>query len=364
MISLVITAVVLTLGLGYYLMPKGPRRTKQPKKMKRVLFIIKRQLGYNGSPVPSKGLFNSALFVVNALRLDGYEAVLVEVVDGNDIDREVTKHRPSHCILEALWATPAKVAELSRLHTGVHFIVRIHSKTPFLATEGVAIEWLRSYDVPIACNARAPMKDLKGLLKHEPVYLPNIYHPTTPFQQKRLEGKSPNLFVGCLGAIRPLKNQLLQAVAAIHYAERTKRTLVFHINTRVEQGGEQVLKNIRALFANGKHRLVQHGWCDSHEQVLAIVKSLDISMQVSYTETFNIVSADAVWRGVPIVVSHEVEWARPEVKADPNSLQSMIEAMQHTERAGEQGTKLNHTTLWAQNKTALRAWKYFLEEYL
>ena len=29
----------------------------------KILFILKEALGYNGTPVPSKGLFNSATFV-------------------------------------------------------------------------------------------------------------------------------------------------------------------------------------------------------------------------------------------------------------------------------------------------------------
>src|ERR1043165_4140898 len=143
------------------------RRRLRGRAVKRpdILFIIKQQLGYNGSPVPSKGLFNSAQFVVNALRRADIFARLVEVVDGNDIDRAVTRYRPTHCILEALWVTPPKLAELRRLHPKIQFIVRLHSKTPFLATEGIAMQWLREYETTIATNAVATAFDLRPIVR-------------------------------------------------------------------------------------------------------------------------------------------------------------------------------------------------------
>ena len=327
-----------------------------------VLFVIKRQLAYNGSPVPSKGLFNSAQFMVNALRRVDIQARLVEVVDGNDIDREVTKHGPTHCVLEALWVTPEKLAELQRLHPSVEFVVRLHSKMPFLATEGIALQWLREYDAVIATNAESMMSDLHGVLKRLPVFLPNIYQPASEPLQKKLDRTGHNVWIGSLGAIRPLKNQLLQAVAAIQYAEFTGRNCHFHINDRVEQGGEPVLKNIRALFANnGEHRLIEHAWRQNHEDVLHIVKSLDLSMQVSFSETFNIASADAVWQGVPIVVSDKVYWAPTQTRADPNSLQTMLRGMALAEKEGKRGTARNLQHLKRANAQGFLAWQFFLK---
>jgi hypothetical protein len=54
------------------------------------------------------------------------------------------------------------------------------------------------------------------------------------------------LDVACFGAIRPLKNQLMQGVSAIRCAESIHKTLRFHINaSRAEQKGDNVLKNLR-----------------------------------------------------------------------------------------------------------------------
>ena len=46
----------------------------------------------------------------------------------------------------------------------------------------------------------------------------------------------------------------------------------------------------------------------SHEDFTNLISTMDISMQVSFNETYNIVSADAVNNLVPVVVSDEIKW--------------------------------------------------------
>jgi hypothetical protein len=47
-------------------------------------------------------------------------------------------------------------------------------------------------------------------------------------------------------------------------------------------------------------------------------------MQVSLTESFNIVSADFVNVGVPIVISPDIDWLPDSLKADPNDHEDII----------------------------------------
>jgi hypothetical protein len=49
---------------------------------------------------------------------------------------------------------------------------------------------------------------------------------------------------------------------------------------------------------------------------LALLKTIDVAMQVSFGETFNICSADAACLNVPLVVSPEVGCAAPMFQAD------------------------------------------------
>jgi hypothetical protein len=275
----------------------------------RVLFILKNNNGYSGAySYGSSGLLNSARFVVDMLNHNGVEAWLVTVNDNNDIDREVTKFKPDTVIVEALWVVPEKFDVLKTLHPNVKWVIRLHSDFPFLATEGVAMQWLFEYPlhgVSVAFNDELTAEAFSEL-SYDVIFLPN-YYPVGQCLEKH--GNRALLHIGCFGAIRPLKNQLTQAIAAIRYADSVGKTLLFHVNaTRCEQGGEAVLKNLRALFAGTRHYLVENSWKD-HKEFLRLMSSMDLSLCVSFTETFCIVAADAVNVGTPLLCSQQVPWA-------------------------------------------------------
>ncbi len=136
--------------------------------------------------------------------------------------------------------------------------------------------------------------------------------------------------IAAFGAVRPMKNHLIQAIAAIKFANEIGKKLKFHINvTRVENNGDPVLKNIRSLFLNSPHELVEHVWL-THEEFVNLSSTMDMCLQVSLSETFNIVTADAVNSNVPIVVSDEIKWASSLFKALPTDSCSIVSKMKFT----------------------------------
>lgn len=312
--------------------------------MSKLLFVLRHRdqpWGHYGSPYGlSSGLRNSVRFVVEMLDLLGIAAKWVEVHDDNCIDREVSAYHPTHVILEAFWVRPGKIDDLRPRHPFVTWMVRDHSETPFLANEGMAFEWTAEYlkrDVEIACNAPRALVDMQALAGSYGYgnlvsYAPNYYPIHAPKKHDHLIPKPAHaddtIRVGCFGAIRPLKNQVEQAIAALRYADQLGKKLEFHINSaRSEQGGNPVLKNLRGVFANTpRASLVEHGWVE-HDKFLHIISEMDVVMQVSFSETFNIVAADAVMRNVPVVVSREVPWIKPYAIADANSSTSMLHAL-------------------------------------
>jgi hypothetical protein len=139
-------------------------------------------------------------------------------------------------------------------------------------------------------------------------YLPN-YYPTHHFRYNGLPHDKNTFDVGCFGAIRVLKNQLIQAIAAVDAAHRLGKKLRFFVNAhRIENKSEPVIKNIRELFEKTKHtELVECAWRPHHE-FLDLVRNMDVGLQVSFNESFNIVTADFVSQGVPVVGSAEIPW--------------------------------------------------------
>lgn len=306
--------------------------------MAELLFICKRREGYAGHGVwLSSGLRNSAQMCVDMLNGAGLSAELVEVVDNNDIDREVARTRPRVVIIEALWVVPEKFEVLQKLWPRVTWVVRLHSELSFLSTEGIAMQWVLGYldhpNVRVAGNSREAVHQLRAIVAaakpkleemevHGKVLsLPNYYPLGDP--ALKIFRAAKFLDVGCFGALRPLKNQLMQAAAAIRYAERAGRVLRFHINgSRCEQGGGTVLENLRALFHHERHSLVEHEWLN-HAEFVALLGAMDASMCVSLSETFCIVAADTVAAGVPLLCSREVPWAWEGALAEPTVLESV-----------------------------------------
>jgi hypothetical protein len=295
---------------------------------RKVLFLCKRRQSSSGYPGVSFGLINSATFVADYLRSHGVRAEVHQVTDANDVDREVSNFNARVVVLEALWVTPEKLRELATMprHTSHNrlWVVRVHSRLPFLANEGVAVEWLRAYasipNVLIAPNTEELAGDLQFL------GVPSLYLPNVVVQPEYVPNpltKSKYVDIGCFGALRPMKNHLAQAVAALEFAETIHRRLRFHINVEPENDGAPVLKNLRSLFAGSNHRLVEQPWV-SHAPFLGLVHKMDLGMQVSLSETFNIVAADFVSAGVPVVVSPDIAWQTSQLKANASSTQDML----------------------------------------
>lgn len=316
--------------------------------MTRVQFILKHRNNYfsdepaTGSEL-SSGLFNSARLVEEMLRNElGVAAEIVHAIDNNSIDRLVTKFKPDIVVIEAYWVVPEKFAILTKLHPNVTWVVRNHSALPFAAMESTVVDWtIRYMDYPNVISAsNDPRADYEfrrlisiykpdwsqHLLDRRVILLPNYYPISNKWRDH--DHRRANLDIGCFGAIRPLKNQLMQAFAAIEYANQSEKFLNFHINaTRIEGRGEPILANLRRLFALMPNAdLVEHTWMP-HQDFLELVRTMDIGMQVSYSETFNIVTADMLTSGVPMVVSDEIPWVPVDLHARPNDSKSIIDGL-------------------------------------
>lgn len=331
--------------------------------MSNILFILKRNdelsIVDSYSKDMSSGLYNSAKYICdmfgNSSKITQVISSISIVNDNNDIDREVSKNKPDIVVVEALWVVPEKIKILSNMYPDTKWIIRLHSKIPFLASEGIAMGWTADYlkinlgktipNVYVAVNDYSTKTHLDSifpsLMTHsyddKILYLPN-YFTLNPDAKYNYTGDGKTINIGCFGAIRPLKNHLNQAVAAIKFAYSNNLDLRFHINsTRVDSKSNNILKNLEGLFSNINGELVKHIWMDKSE-FLDTCSTMDIGMQVSNSETFNIVSADYINSGIPIVVSNEIPWASFLSIADPSDINTMVSRLNIANNYG----KLNH----------------------
>jgi hypothetical protein len=344
----------------------------------RIQFILKRRLDYSGElhghhKTLSTGLFNSVNFLHEMLPGQGIASDLIVAVDNNQIDREVRRFQPTHCVIEALWVVPTKFAVLTRLHPKVTWIVRLHSELPFIANEGIAMDWIAEYvrypNVIIGVNAPRMLEETRSYLmsvmgwdyktaQQHVIYLPNFY--PQQYRSKPPRRLTDRIDVGCFGAVRPLKNHLVQAVAAVKFADQRGFKLNFHINgNRMEMKGEPVMNNLKGMFAqlaDRGHELILHDW-RPREGFLDLCHEMDLGLQVSFSETFNIVGADMVSQGVPLVPSVEIPWANEIFTADPTNSDDIAAKMHRALRYSRANVWLHKKQLNAYTNETIATWK-------
>ena len=330
--------------------------------MKKPLFILKKRNIYSDGTYSTvnSGLYNSATFVNDMLVKNGVDSTLVQVVDNNEIDKYCTIHKPDVVIIEAIWVVPSKFEVLQKLHPKITWIIRLHSELPFLANEGIAIEWLKEYvkydNVLIGSNSKYLIEALEPLLKTNMVYLPNYYKVTNKeIVKKTLDNKIIN--IGIFGAIRPMKNTLTQAIAAMNYADMENKKLKLHVNSaRIEQKGDNALKNLRALFTDSKHELIEHGWL-AHGDFVKLVGTMDLCLQISLSETYNIVAADAINQDVPVVTSDEIPFVNYFSNVSSNKdVVNMVDMIKFNLFFKNILTKFNKFLLCLDSKKSEKVW--------
>lgn len=345
-----------------------------------VLFILKRRENYgceDRTLSQSTGLWNSANYVADMISGQGWRVAVEMAIDNNCIDRLVTTHRPRIVIIEALWVVPDKFAALTKLHPAVHWIVRLHSEMPFMAGEGIALEWMHGYlanaRLSLAINAPRMLDDVRDYLTASTMadvtervaYLPNAYPAS--HTHKEIDRARYWVDIGCFGAVRPLKNHMVQAIAALKFARAHGKQLRFHINaSRMEMKGEPILANLRGMFASLAkygHQLVEHDWLP-RDEFLALCAKMDLGLQVSFSETFNIVAADLTSQGVPVIGSTEIPWLDHTAVADPTDSRPIAEALARAWSTPDVMARANNRGLATYSETSARVWNDFLSDQL
>jgi hypothetical protein len=348
----------------------------------KILFILKRREDYNSKEHNkvglSTGLFNSATFMNDMLNDLNIPSNIEVAIDNNCIDKLVTKHKPTHVIIEALWVVPSKFTVLCRLHPNVKWIIRLHSEMPFLANEGIALDWIGDYanynNVIIAANALRCLNEIRFYLgtkmnwneetrNNKVIYLPNYYPQNYSYKEYNV-GDTINIC--CFGAVRPMKNHLMQAIAAIKFANSINKKLNFHINSgRIEQKGETVIRNLEALFSHLNehgHQLIAHEW-KTREEFLNLCTKMDIGMQVSFSETFNIVGADIISQGVPLVGSKEIPWIDDYYSASANDTDEIFKALIKIHHSPELNVINNLNLLSIYTSESSNIWEKYFNNY-
>ena len=273
--------------------------------------------------------------------------------------------RPTHVILAAPWIVTPDVASLAAQFPDVVFVVVSHSSVGFLSADPHAIRLLRetadlqlsSHNVCVGGNSQKFTQWATVAWGIDAVWLPNLYCLAETFPQHDPHWDGGALRIGMFGANRPLKNFLSGAAGAVELARRLRVPVELLLSSGRNEGG-----NYRALQEMTEHianlRVMETGWLPWAE-FRRLLRTIHLVLQPSYTETFNVVTADAIAEGVPVVATDAIDWVPSwwQAKADqPLDIARVAERLLRDPRAARDGRQA--LELYVQRGVV--AWSQFL----
>ena len=226
-------------------------------------------------------------------------------------------------MISAPWIPTAELAQLCHDFKNVQFAVTCHSNLGFLQADPSAMRMLReglelrrtSWNFRMAANCQRLASWVPAAYGTPCTWLPNMYH-LDHTQPKRERYSGGTLRIGAFGATRVLKNLMTAAGAALRIANSKRADLEFWISSGRNEGAGSVVDAVRQMLNGLPHvKLVENGW-QTWPQFRQTVRHMHLLLQPSYTESFNVVTADGVAKGRTSVVlgGYAIDWAPPQLE--------------------------------------------------
>jgi len=270
------------------------------------------------------GLGVSALNTCKVLRREGIATEVWPVTTGAELRERLRDQPASHVVVSAPWMPSIEIHGLVTAHANTQFAMNCHSNVGFLQADANGVKLVREAmeveagtpNFHLAGNSHKFCKWVRSAYSRPCTYLPNLYFLESAFVPSPPLYSGGTLRVGAFGATRPLKNFMSAAGAALEISKRYKANLELWVSAgRTEGGGDTILRSARAMLEGLPHvKLVENGW-QSWPRFRQSVGHMHLLLQPSYTESFNMVTADGVAEGVPSVVSHAIDWVPEHWKA-------------------------------------------------
>lgn len=276
----------------------------------------------------------------------------------------------THYVISAPWISSPVIQDAINQFPDVQFAVNCHSNVGFLQADTFGVKLLREYmDIEkgtqnfcVAGNSKKFCRWVNRAYSSECLYLPNAYYLDQHSRSNRPVFSGGVLRIGAFGAIRAEKNFMSAAGAVLEMANDLKVDTELWVSSGGPEGVNYILNSMHALLDNIPGIKIVNSHWSSWPEFRRIVGSMNLLLQVSYTESFNMVTADGIAQGVPTVVSDAIDWVPAHWQAfmdDVNDIARAGERLLHDVRAPHDG--LVH--LERHNADAVKAWLRFLGIY-
>jgi hypothetical protein len=296
----------------------------------------------------------------------GYDAVVVAAKNNIDIVEAIRKYGFTHVIISAPWLSALDVDTMVRHFKDVKFAIISHSNIGFLQADGGALQLLRKYaliskEVPnlfIGGNSLIFARWFSDVYDTPALALPNLYEVGEPVPGKPMESI---IKIGSFGAIRPQKNVMTSAASAMLVARFLGKPVQFHVSTgREDGGGGTILNAIRQMMGQVPGiELIERNWSNWMEFKQSI-REMDLLFQMSYTESFNMVTADGISQGVPSVTSNAITWVPGDWVAKADDVFSVMRVAERLLHHRNKAVSEGRDSLTKRNIDSFVLWQQFL----
>lgn len=290
----------------------------------------------------------------------------VDLVDFIEKYNEEHDKPLTHVVISAPWLSSYDLEKLLSYFRHTQFVILSHSNVGFLQADSCGMHLLRRYhelarhyhNLKIGGNSFKFAKWMKESYGDDVVLLPNLY-PLNEVPSPKVWDQVSPLKIGAFGAVRPQKNFMTAAAAAVVIHRRLCIPVEFHMSEGGEGDFNSTSRAIDEMLHGTGVTIVRHKWC-YWDDFVKLVATMDLMIQVSYTESFNMITADGISVGVPSVVSPAIYWAPAAWKADPdNALDVAVKGIyllvrHHQLYDGIKALELHNVHSW-------KFWKEFLE---
>ena len=281
------------------------------------------------------GLGVSALNTAKVLQRNGFRVEIWAIDSARHLEQRLKEAQAesvpiTHLVMSAPWIPTLEWQRLCINFHRVQFCCSSHSNVGFLQADPLAAKFMTE-DGPalergfpnfsLAANSQALCGFITAGYAVPCTYLPNLYFLEPTNRNHRPLWSSGTLRIGCFGAARVQKNHVSAAAAAIEIASTLRANLEFWISGGRNDGmGGSSGYVVRQIISSCRFATLHENRWETWPQFRQTVAHMHLLMQPSYTESFNVVTADGVAEGVPSVVSSAIDWVPPHWQADADDV--------------------------------------------
>lgn len=287
------------------------------------------------------GLGVAAVNTQKVLRREGLQANIIAISSSAELAGYLDSREQDKVIISAPWIPTVEIASLAEIHPETHFAICCHSNVGFLQADRNGVKLIRelldleqtSHNVHLAGNSKRFCDWIKAAFGKPCAWLPNLYyldeHSCERIYQHPI-GHSGPLRIGIFGATRPLKNLMTAAAAAIEISRSLRIPLEIWLSAgRAEGGGETVWNAISEIIQGLPNVQIKSNSWQTWPAFRRTISHMHLMLQPSYTESFNMVTADGLAEGIPSVVSSAIDWMPRHSQADVDDACSIARVGRH-----------------------------------